>query len=292
MNKIVKQDTENPEKPDTGPDVYFQRIAYHGPAPATIETLHRLHELHTRTIPFENLNPFLGIPVKLDMASLFDKLLTNGRCGYCFEQNLLFQHILEKLGFRVRGLGARVIWNRAEEDMTSRGHMLLLVETGDEKWICDVGFGGLGPTAPLLLRTGVRQDTPHESYRLITTGEDFILQSNIRNEWKNLYRFGLEVQYLSDYEMASWYLSNNPESHFVTGLIAARPAPGLRYVMRNNEFSVHHLSGETEKRILGTTDEVRKVLEEIFLIRVPDHPLLTKKLASLLKPEEPLLTNA
>lgn len=39
------------------------------------------------------------------------------------------------------------------------------------------------------------------------------------------YRFGLQEQLQADYEVASWYLSNHPQSHFVTGLIASRPAP-------------------------------------------------------------------
>jgi arylamine N-acetyltransferase len=38
-------------------------------------------------IAFENLNSLLNQPVKLDLASLQQKLINEGRGGYCFEQN-------------------------------------------------------------------------------------------------------------------------------------------------------------------------------------------------------------
>lgn len=204
-------------------DKYFERIGYEGPLEATMEVLRNLHLLHPKSIPFENLNPFLGIPVPLDMESLQKKLIEDGRGGYCFEQNLLFKEVLETLGFRVKGLAARVLWNQPEGKITSRGHMLLLVEAEGKQYIADVGFGGLGTTSPLLLEENAEQNTPHESYRLKRNGGEYILESDVKGEWKSLYRFNLDEHYRQDYEVTNWYLSNHPESHFVTGLIAARP---------------------------------------------------------------------
>ena len=109
-------------------DGYFQRIGHEGPRKPTLETLRALHVRHTEAIPFENLNPFLRRPVRLDPASLEQKLVRDGRGGYCFEQNLLFRDVLTALGYRVRGLAARVVWNAPEGAITARSHMLLLVE--------------------------------------------------------------------------------------------------------------------------------------------------------------------
>lgn len=92
-------------------NAYFQRIGYDEEETTTLNVLQELHRLHTQAIPFENLNSFLGIPVKLDMESIQKKLVHDGRGGYCFEQNLLFKQVLEQLGFSVRGLSARVLWN-------------------------------------------------------------------------------------------------------------------------------------------------------------------------------------
>ena len=44
-------------------------------------------------------------------ASLHAKLVAGGRGGYCFEQNLLFGHVLRALGFKVQEATARVRWS-------------------------------------------------------------------------------------------------------------------------------------------------------------------------------------
>lgn len=266
-------------------DAYFKRIGYKGPAKASLEVLQQLHLLHPKSIPFENLNPFLGIPVKLDSESLQKKLVDDGRGGYCFEQNLLFKEVLETLGFRVKGLAARVLWNQDESEMTSRGHMLLLVETDEKQYIADVGFGGLGTTAPLLLEPGIEQQTPHELYKVEQSGGEYILRSHVKGEWKALYRFGLEEHYMQDYEVTNWYLSNHPESHFVTGLFIARPeiGPARRYGLKENQLSIHTLEKGTEKRTLNTADELKEVLKNNVRIRLTEVPELDEKLAGIIE---------
>jgi N-hydroxyarylamine O-acetyltransferase len=57
-------------------------------------------------------------------------------------------------------------------------------------------------------------------------------------------------------------------------LIAARPATGRRYALLNNRFAVHYLNAPTEQRILGTSAELRDVLQSAFQLRLPeDHEL-------------------
>lgn len=266
-------------------NAYFKRIGYEGDRTATLDTLRRLHELHPQALAFENLNPLLRIPVLLDTESLVQKLVQNKRGGYCFEQNLLFKAVLEALGFNVKGLAARILWNVPEGRITPRSHMLLLVEVEGNPYIADVGFGGLTLTAPLQLEPDTVQETPHEPFRLHQAGDQYIIKSKIRNEWKPLCRFGLEEVFLPDYEVSNWYLSNNPESHFVTGLIAARTEPGRRYALRNNKLSVHHLNGETDQTTLTSAAEIRKVLKDVFLLEPPEVDQLEIALEQLVSPE-------
>lgn len=267
-------------------NTYFRRVGYEGDQTATLDTLKRLHELHPQAIAFENLNSLLRIPVRLDTESLRQKLVQEKRGGYCFEQNLLFKSVLEALGFNVKGLAARILWNVPEGRITPRGHMLLLVEVEGDQYIADVGFGGLTLTAPLRLEPDTVQETPHEPFRLRQAGDEYIMKANIRNEWKPLYRFSLEEQFLPDYEVSNWYLSNNPESHFVTGLIAARSEPGRRYALSNNKLAVHHLNGGTERAILTSVAELRKVLKDVFLLNPPEVDELGTTLEQLVLPEE------
>ncbi|QOW08871.1 arylamine N-acetyltransferase [Kaistella flava (ex Peng et al. 2021)] len=249
---------------------YFQRIGYKGEQTTTLETLQQLHRLHTQAIPFENINSFMGIPVKLDIQSLQQKLIGERRGGYCYEQNLLFKDILETLGFSVKGLAARVLWNQPEDKITRKSHMLLLINYDGKKYIADVGFGAITLTGALLLETDKVQTTPHESFRLTKPHQEYyFLQVQINNEWKTLYRFDLEEQFLPDYEMANWYLSNNPESHFVTDFIAARPDIGRRYTLSNNVFKEHLLNGNTKSNTLTTSGQLKNVLENELKLTLP-----------------------
>jgi len=59
---------------------YFDRIGYQGPAEPTVETVRAIVAAHNRSIPFENLDPLLGIPVvDLSAAALSDKLVDRRR---------------------------------------------------------------------------------------------------------------------------------------------------------------------------------------------------------------------
>jgi len=255
-------------------DAYFERIGYTGPRTANLDTLSAIHLQHPRAIPFENLNPLLRWPVHLDAPSLQQKLVRDRRGGYCYEHNLLLSHVLRQLGFRVRWLAGRVLWNVPEGTVRARSHMLLLIDLDNRRYVADVGFGGGTPTAPLRLQADIEQSTPHEPFRLIASGEAFVMQAKIGDSWRPLYAFDLQEQVLADYEVVNWYLCNNPSSHFVTGVFAARPDHACRYALRGNELAVHHVNGITERRLLTSTRELRAALEETFRVNLPVGPEL------------------
>jgi N-hydroxyarylamine O-acetyltransferase len=253
-------------------DAYFQRVGYAGNRKPTLDTLQELQLRHTETIPFENLNPLLGWPVRLDPASLEQKLIHDGRGGYCYEHNLLFRHVLEALGFRVIGLAARVVWNAPEGTVRPKTHVLLLVDVAELGYIADVGFGGQTPTAPLRVELGIAQETSHGSYRVRPERGELYLEMDVRGEWKPLYRFDLREQHLVDYEVANWYVSTHPGSHFLNALLAARPATGHRYGLWDNELSIHTVGGPTEKRIISNVAELKGVLTDLFRLTLPAAP--------------------
>jgi len=261
---------------------YFARIGFGDRAEAGIATLAALHARHAEAIPFENLAPFLGEPVRLDRASLQDKLVTRRRGGWCFEQNLLFAQVLEAIGFPVRCLAARVRWNVPPGVIGPRSHMLMQVTIAGEPWIADVGFGGQTLTAPLRLVPHVEQPTPHETYRLLPEGTGFVLEARLADAWNALYFFELHEQQQADYEVSNWYLAHHPQSQFVNGVIAARAAPDRRHALRNTRYAIHHRGGATERREIASVAEFRDVLAGDFRIPLPDHPQLDERLATLL----------
>lgn len=265
-------------------DAYFARIGYDGPRTPTLETLRAIQLLHPQAIAFENLNPLLGLPVRLDIASLQQKLVRSLRGGYCFEHNGVLLQVLRALGFSVRCLAARVVWNSPPDAIQPRSHMVLRVELEEGPYLADVGFGS-SPTAPLRLVPDIEQETPHESFRLLESGGHFTLQCQLKGEWTSFYLFDLQEQAAVDYQVANHYVSTWPTSHFVTSLIAARATANGRYGLRNNRLSIHRLKGESEQRVLISAAEISAVLKDLFGVVVPDEPAFAARLARLDWPE-------
>ncbi|MDE2225558.1 MAG: arylamine N-acetyltransferase [Xanthomonadaceae bacterium] len=261
---------------------YLDRIGIQTPIAPDLRTLRAIIAAHVATIPFENLDPFLGASPALDIASVQRKLVRDHRGGYCFEQNRLLSDALRAIGFRVTDLAARVLWGQPEDAITARTHMLLRVEVDGKSWLADVGFGGNTPTGPLEFVPDVEQPTPHEPFRVICRDDsDWRVQLFAADAWRTLYRFDLQPQFPADYRVSNHWTSTHPDSHFVTGLTAARAPPGRRLALRNRQFTEHTTDGGTTKRTLATATNIRAVLQDEFLIRLPNDPKLDEMLDRL-----------
>lgn len=262
-------------------DAYFRRVGYDGPRTATLGTLRALHLLQPQAMAFENLDPLLKRPVRLDPASLQAKLVDGGRGGYCFEQNLLFAHVLRALGFKVQEASARVRWSVPPGVHTPRVHALLLVEAEGATYLADVGFGGNVLTAPLLLNSRAEQATPHEPFRLVQEDKRIVIEAKLAGTWTALYATDLAETVPADYEQGNWFTSAHPGSIFVNGLLGARAEPGRRYALRDNQLAVHTLNGGTEKKTLRSAREIRDALTDLFRLRLDGLDGLDSALAKL-----------
>ncbi|MES2043980.1 MAG: arylamine N-acetyltransferase [Pseudomonadota bacterium] len=256
---------------------YLARIGIAGPVAPDRATLARIVAAHTASIPFEGIDGMLGTPVVLDHEVLMAKLVHGQRGGFCFEQNRLLAAMLEEIGFAVTALGARVLWNAPPDAVTPLTHMLLRVDLAEGPVIVDAGFGGNTPTGPLALIADRAQATPHEQYRLTRAGDYWVQAVSIGGEWRPTYRFTLEPQHRADHELGSWYMSTNPRSHFVFGLTCALALPDRRLALRNFDFAVHHLGGETERRQLADAAAVCDVVEKEIGIRLPDRDAFVRR---------------
>lgn len=263
-------------------NAYFERIGFAGSIAPTLATLELIHALHPATIPFENLNPLLGLPVKLDLASIEKKLLSEKRGGYCYEHNLLLMAVLRELDFPVRGLAARVVWFDPTAVERPPTHMLLAVDIGGATYIADTGFGGLTLTAPLRLKADAEQPTPHETFRLVGGEPDWTLEARIDDDWKPLYVFDTVERELESYEATNLVLSTDPASRFRTELRAALSPSGRRLALRNTRFTTHIAGEPSESRLLTSVAEIREVLSDTFGIALPAAELLDPRLEAIL----------
>lgn len=259
---------------------YFDRIGWTGEARPDRPTLAGIVAAHAASIPFENLSPLLGEPVQIAPEAIVAKLVREKRGGYCFEHNGLLAEVLQTIGFDVTPLAARVLWNQSEEAVTPRTHMLLLVHLPEGPVLADVGFGGAVCTGVLDLVPDAAQETPHERFRLIQRDGEWRQQIEIGGEWRTTYRFDLTPQLPVDYELANWWTSANPRSHFTFSLVAALSPPGKRLALRNLDYAVH-AGGETERRRLETPFEVLDILQRDFGIDIPNRDALLARVEAL-----------
>lgn len=259
---------------------YFNRIQIDDIQGNSLENLRLLVKHHTGNIPFENLNPLLDIPVKLDMESLVQKIIYDGRGGYCFEQNLLFMEVLKTLGYKVQPYAARV--TASDEQMNARTHMFLMVEVENSQFLTDVGFGGMIPAEPLRFETGLIQETPHITYRITENTEGFYLEYLKENHWKTLHTFDFQNQFPVDFQMANWYTSTWPKSHFRHQLSVALADEEKRFGLKNNRLSVHHINGKTERTFLNSPSEIMEVPESVFELNLDNLPKLENRLREVM----------
>lgn len=245
---------------------YFARIGYAGGREATLETLQALHFAHPTHIPFENLDIQLGLPVKLDLDSLQDKLIVRKRGGYCFEQNAVFAAALDALGFQVTRLAGRV--STGSTRINPRTHMLLRVDLDGGPWLADVGFGAETLLAPVPLEGDEVSEQFGWRYRVIKEDAVYLLQLLQGEAWRELYRFTLDEQYPIDYEMANHYTSTHPNSGFVRSVSAGLPGPEIRLSLRNRELTEMRGQERITRRIEGD-EALLELLAERFGLVLP-----------------------
>ena len=246
-------------------DRYFARVGYAGPREPTLEVLHALTGAHTRQVPFENLDVLLGREIRLDEDALFDKIVTQRRGGYCFEMNGLFLRVLEALGFDVLPLSARVRLDRPRDFIPARTHMFLRVIADGGVWLSDVGVGAASLTAPIRFELDLEQPTPHETRRVVRDGDRFFHQIRYGESWTDIYEFSGEAMPRIDREVANWYTSTHPQSHFKQRLIASRAAEdGRRYTILNGDFKVRQRDGHADVTPIQSPEKLLELLSEHF----------------------------
>ncbi len=246
-------------------DAYLSRIGFSGPRQPTLQTVNALVEAHARSIPFENLDVLLGKPIALDLESLERKLVGARRGGYCFEQNALLLAMLEQLGFHVRPLSARVRVRQPREYTPPRTHLFVRLKLDGQSWLADVGVGGNTLTSVLRLEAGLEQPTPHETRRLLQEDGRWFHQALLGTEWQDICEFTLEEMPPIDREVANWFTSAHPQSHFKSRLVVARALPnGGRANILNRELTIRRRDGTADHRMLESPEELLSVLDEHF----------------------------
>ena len=161
---------------------YLARIGLPDAPEPTVDGLQRLQVAHVLAVPFENLDIHLGRPIRLDTPTLFDKIVTRRRGGFCYELNGLFAGLLQGLGFDVTLVGSGV-WLPDGSLSPPTDHLALLVDV-DGTWLVDVGFG---ETFTVPHRLGEEWAEPAARFRTVHIEGGWRLQADEGAGWVDVY---------------------------------------------------------------------------------------------------------
>ncbi len=236
---------------------YYERIGLElSGSESETEKLKKIHLHHITHIPFEALNPYLSLPVGVDAASTFEKLVINKRGGYCFEQNSLLCTALNAAGIKTYGVHARV---GATGAFGQALHRMNIVEADGVRYVADVGYGGDCFVLPLEFKTDVEQSDGRNTYRIVehTSNEcQYAVQILKDGQFTNLLGFDDKPAVEGDFEVCSFYTNCNPKSGFKMFLMCARPTlDGGKYTLFNRAGSYTDPEGNVEHFELKTDEE-------------------------------------
>ncbi|KAK4958911.1 hypothetical protein LTR10_003708 [Elasticomyces elasticus] len=200
--------------------------------------------------------------ITLNMDDLYvrfaERGLKYGRGGRCMEHNGFFGTVLRSIGYEVRNCAGRVsrmmspdAETREKQGNTYDGfnHMLNLVRIEGQWWVVDVGNGPMGPNIPYPLQDGYECESiaPRRirlQWRSIPEhaaakdedaqklwcydacfqpkGTSSSSKLVSEGEWVPVYCF-TETEFLpQDYEMMSYFTSNNPKSFFTSMVLCIK----------------------------------------------------------------------
>ncbi|MBV9162311.1 MAG: arylamine N-acetyltransferase [Pseudonocardiales bacterium] len=185
--------------------VYLRRLGQSGPVESTFDTLRRLHRNHLLTIPYDNSKfPEHGSALPANLADLdpdatFDKIVIRAVGGICFELNLLFQRLLDELGFNTMTVSAGVISDHGvfSPDLS---HKFIVVKLDSQCWLADVGFSGPSYVEPLRLSPEVQPQHGCQFRVVERNGRHMVLRRSRTGDWRPVYRFALVERKLTEWD--------------------------------------------------------------------------------------------
>ena len=255
-------------------DAYLTRIGYTGPRDATEATLTAIYRAHLAAVRFENFDVFLRGGVAVDLESIQEKIVFRGRGGYCYEQAQLFGAVLERLGFTVDRLLARV--GPDGGPARARTHLTLRVRSGTGVWLADPGFGN-SPPAPLSLRryrSGGPQEVDGWIYEVAPDQENgdevWKLREYQAGEWVTLHRWDDAGTHPIDVVLSNHYTSTHPDSWFTWQPILIRRDPDAVRAIRGRDYTLIRPGHVKERRVLTDAEFAAALTGEFALTLTPD----------------------
>lgn len=239
-------------------DDYLARIGHEGSREPTAAVLDALHRAHLLTVPFENLDVALGVPIALAVPAFHAKIVDRRRGGFCYELNGLFAWLLDELGFTVRLLSARV--DGPQGPGPEFDHLVLRVVTGDAartEWLVDVGFGD-SFSRPLPFGPDRESAQDGWRYRLVRDGDDLALWRTPDGAGaaspERRYVLGTAPRALAEFAGMCAFHQQSPRSPFTRKVLCSLATPDGRVTLTDRRLLETDAEGRREREVRDAGD--------------------------------------
>ena len=245
-------------------DAYLARIGCSGNPRVDLTTLKEIHRQHLLSVSYENIDVQLGISGSTTTESAYNKIVLEGRGGWCYEMNGLLGWALAEIGFpvtRVCGGVARSL----KGDSVLGNHLVLLTELAGSTWVVDTGFGD-----------GIFEPIPLIEHTFNQRGFDFKLGKSEDEYWRlENHRFSGAPSFDFSTEPASEgllssqcnYLQKDEQSPFVLALICQRFVD-YGYETQLGRVAKTIKPTGIESRLINSADELVDRLHNTFDLMV------------------------
>lgn len=248
---------------------FFERIGLAGDTPVTasVEFLGKVQSMAVMHIAYENLDILEGKALALTYEALYEKIVVNGRGGYCFELNGLLAGALRQMGFCVKERFARFL--RGENEVPMRRHRVCVVSVDGKDYFMDIGVGQIAPRLPLEVCENLVQTQNGEEYRFTRDARHgWILWDKKNGQWREFVCFTDDEAFEVDFLQPSFFCEKHPDSVFNKQRMIAIKTPEGRKTLDGSVYKVFR--GETLADIEEDVPECRigEILRKEFLLKV------------------------
>lgn len=249
--------------------VYLSRIGITQIKKPSYTFLETLINAHLETVPFENLDVIAKKPLKLDIASLFQKIVADFRGGFCYELNGLFYQLLHDLRFDVK-IGAAYVYNNKEQRYSYienvYDHMVLFVQL-NQMYLVDVGFGD-SFRKPIALLNGHVEDVSgiYQVVPLNSSKNIYELQHRQHNhDWIPQYHFSLVSLQLTEFNYSCHWTETSPESHFTQQSVTTIATSNGRITLADQSLTITRDNNKEKIKIIEIETR-KKIMKKYFKI--------------------------
>lgn len=242
---------------------YLKRIQYNKKIEVTKKVLWELQKTHLLSVPFENLDIHNKQEIRLDLATIFDKIVLRKRGGFCYELNGLFCQLLKTIGFDAKMISGRVATADgnygAEYD-----HLAIVVRVEQLDYLVDVGFGCFS-LAPLEIQVGVPIVDDLGMFQFDLYQKEYLRINSLEKEQLIAqYIFKLQARTLAEFEEMCWFHQKSEASHFTQKKVISILSPNGRITLNDNLLKI--TSGDRVEEIKFESEKFPTFLKTYFNI--------------------------